>query len=224
MNIPTGFAVAIDGPVGVGKSTAAKQLAADLHLLYIDSGAMYRAVALYNMRSSTDKNNENAVTQSLPHIQIEMTPDGKVWLNGENVTHEIRSQALAEYTSTIAAYPAVREKLTRQQKQLAQNGKVVMDGRDIGSQVLPWAQVKIYLDADPKIRAERRYKELIAKNQPAEFNRIWEETLARDERDKNRAHAPLIRTPDAIYIDSSYLDFQAMLAEITRHVLLNIKD
>jgi cytidylate kinase len=219
MNEAQGFAVAIDGPVGVGKSTAARQLAKNLNMTYIDTGAMYRAVALYNMRKGTDKHDPKAVAESLPHIEINMTPEGTVYLNDEDITQEIRNQKLADYTSTIAAYAPVREKLTQQQKQLAATGEVVMDGRDIGSLVLPWAQVKIYLDADPKIRVERRCKELQAKEQPAELARIWEETLIRDERDKNREHAPLIQTPDAVYIDSSHMGFEEMLAEITRHVL-----
>jgi cytidylate kinase len=112
----------------------------------------------------------------------------------------------------------VREKLTAQQRRLAAGGRVVMDGRDIGSQVLPQAQVKIYLDADPRIRAERRYKELQAKNKPAEYARIWEETLIRDERDKNRTHAPLTRTRDAIYIDSTHMNPDEVLALIIKHV------
>jgi cytidylate kinase len=219
MTETTAFAVAIDGPVGVGKSTAARRLAADLNMTYIDTGAMYRAVALYNMRKGTDKHDADAVAASIPHIKIALPPSGGVFLNGEDVTDEIRSQKIADYTSTIAAYTSVRFTLTAQQKQLAATGRVVMDGRDIGSQVLPWAQVKIYLDADPRIRAERRYNELKAKGQPAEFNRVWEETLMRDERDKTREHAPLIRTPDAVYIDASYMDIKEMVEAIKRYVV-----
>ncbi|MCL2202695.1 MAG: (d)CMP kinase [Defluviitaleaceae bacterium] len=215
---PSGFAVAIDGPVGVGKSTVAQQLASNLHMTYIDTGAMYRAVALFNLRQGTDRHDATAIAASLPHIEIALTPAGAVLLNGEDVSHEIRNQLLAEYTSTIAAYAPVREKLTQQQKHLAANAHVVMDGRDIASYVLPWAQVKIYLDADVKIRAQRRYDELQAKGQPADFARVWEETLIRDERDKNRAHAPLVRTQDAIYIDTSNMSPGEMLEAITCHV------
>jgi cytidylate kinase len=217
----TGFAVAIDGPVGVGKSTAARRLAADLGMAYIDTGAMYRAVALYNMHRGTDRHDVAAVTASLPGIDIQLRyRDGlqHILLNGEDVTLEIRNQRLAEYTSTIAAYASVRQKLTQQQKALAAAGRVVMDGRDIGSHVLPWAQVKIYLDADVRVRAERRLKELQAKGQPAELARVWEETVVRDERDKNRKHAPLVRTPDAVYIDTSDMTPDEMLAEIKKHV------
>ncbi|MCL2603114.1 MAG: (d)CMP kinase [Defluviitaleaceae bacterium] len=214
----TGFAVAIDGPVGVGKSSAAKRLAGDLGMLYIDTGAMYRAVALYNMRRGTDKKDAEAVAASLSDIEIAFTPANGILLNGEDVSADIRSQAIADYTSMIAAYEPVRAKLTQQQRRLAENGHVIMDGRDIASQVLPWAQVKIYLDADPRIRAERRLRELQAKGQPAEYARVWEETLIRDERDKNRVHAPLVRTDDAIYIDTSHMDLDEMVAEITRYV------
>ncbi|MCL2501190.1 MAG: (d)CMP kinase [Defluviitaleaceae bacterium] len=218
MHEQTGFAVAIDGPVGVGKSTAARILAANLNMIYIDTGAMYRAVALYNMRMGTDKKDAQAIAASLPDIEIAFTPAGSVLLNGEDVSADIRNQAIADYTSTIAAYAPVREKLTAQQRQLARSGHVVMDGRDISSQVLPWAQVKIYLDADPRIRAKRRFEELQAKGQPAEYARVWEETLIRDERDINRAFAPLVQTEDAIYIDTSYMNLDKMVAEITRHV------
>jgi len=218
MDNPTGFAVAIDGPVGVGKSTAAQQLAYDMGMTYIDTGAMYRAVALFNMRAGHDVNDESAIISSLEKICINLTPTGSVILNGEDVSSEIRNQALAEYTSAIAAYPAVRAKLTRQQKLLAENGEVVMDGRDIGSQVLPWAQVKIYLDAHVNIRAKRRQRELKAKGQPADFAQILEETKIRDERDKNRKTAPLIRTEDAVYIDASYMSPKELLCKITRLV------
>lgn len=224
MDKTSGFAVAIDGPVGVGKSTAARALANRFGMLYIDTGAMYRAVALYNIKKGNDKHNADAVAATLPDIQIDLTPSGSVILNGEDVTNEIRDQAVADYTSTIAAYAPVREKLTLQQKQMAATNQVVMDGRDIGSFVLPWAQVKIYLDADPQIRAERRYKELKAKGTNADFNRILEETFIRDERDKTRKHAPLIRTPDAVYIDSSDMGFDEMLAEITRYVVSKMND
>lgn len=215
---PTPFAIAIDGPVGVGKSTVARRLAERLGITYIDSGAMYRAVALYNMRRGINRHDEVAVSASLPNICIYLDPAGEIYLNDENITQDIRNQTLAEYTSTIAAYPAVRTALTNQQRALAAAAPVVMDGRDIGSQVLPHAQVKIYLDADPVIRAERRFRELQAKNIPAEFARVWEETLIRDERDKNREHAPLTRTPDAVYIDASHMDIEEELAIIIHAV------
>jgi cytidylate kinase len=217
------IAVAIDGPVGVGKSTQARRLAERLGFVYIDSGAMYRAVALYNMRRGVPSADETAVTASLPHISIRLAPTGEIFLNNEDITREIRNQALAEYTSNIAAYAAVRAALTQQQRALAADASVVMDGRDIGSQVLPNAQIKIYLDAEPLVRAERRFRELQEKGVPAELTRVWEETLIRDERDKNRQHAPLVRTADAIYIDASHYRIEETHEAIYNAVMCKLK-
>jgi len=216
----TPFAVAIDGPVGVGKSTVARRLAAHLGITYIDSGAMYRAVALYNQRLGNSAQNEADIVAGLPDIHIRLTPDSTVFLNGEDVTHAIRSQTLAEYTSTIAVYAPVREKLTAQQREMAAHASIVMDGRDIGSHVLPHARVKIYLDATPEVRAQRRLAELQAKGIQTDHAQVLAETLKRDHRDKTRQHAPLVRTPDAHYIDASTLDidgtFQAILQFMPR--------
>ncbi|MCL2365411.1 MAG: (d)CMP kinase [Defluviitaleaceae bacterium] len=214
MNYPPGFAIAIDGPVGVGKSTVARKLAQMLQLTYIDSGAMYRAVALYNMRAGVSSADEAAIVASLPHIDIRLTPDGAIYLNDENVSADIRNQALAEYTSTIAVYGDVRAALTTQQKVLAAATPVVMDGRDIGSQVLPHAPVKIYLDAKPEIRAERRYRELISKGQKANRAQVLAETHTRDERDKNREHAPLVQAEGAKYVDASHMNAEETVAHI----------
>ena len=218
MTLNPGFAVAIDGPVGVGKSTVALRLANALNMTYIDTGAMYRAVALYNMRLENDPEDEAAITETLPYIDIQLAPEGIIILNGEDITGEIRNQALAEYTSAIAVYAAVREKLSHQQQAIAASGCVVMDGRDIGSQVLPWAQVKIYLDADVRVRAKRRQRELRAKGLPADFTQIYEETLIRDKRDTTRKHSPLVRAKDAIFIDTSYMSPDELLAEMIRIV------
>jgi len=221
IKLPNGFAVAIDGPVGVGKSTTARAVAAVLNMTYIDTGAMYRAVALYAIRQGIDANNEPAITAALPNIKITLShKDGqqRVYLNNEDITEEIRTQAISEITSVIASYAAVREKLVSEQKQLAQTGQVVMDGRDIGSQVLPWAQVKIYLDADVDTRAARRAVDLIAKGQPIDMLQIREETIIRDERDKTRTHSPLIQTEDAIYVDSSDMTPEEVVLTIINHV------
>jgi len=214
MNYPPGFAIAIDGPVGVGKSTVARKLAQMLQLTYIDSGAMYRAVALYNMRAGAAATDEAAIVASLTHIDIRLTPDSVIYLNGENVSVDIRNQVLAEYTSTIAVYAGVRAALTAQQKALAAATPVVMDGRDIGSQVLPHAPVKIYLDAKPEIRAERRYRELISKGQKANRAQVLAETHTRDHRDKTREHAPLVQAEGAIYVDASHMNAEETVAYI----------
>jgi len=213
----TGFAVAIDGPVGVGKSTTARKVAARLGMTYVDTGAMYRAVALYNMRQAVDYNNEAAVTASLPHINITIDKQ-QIFLNGEDITSHIRTQEIAAVTSIIASYAPVREKLVVMQHELAKKGEVVMDGRDIASQVLPWAQVKIYLDANTNIRAQRRADDLAAKGQPSDIEKIIQETIDRDWRDKTRAHSPLIQAPDAIYLDSSHMTEEEVVERIIAYV------
>ncbi|MCL2216913.1 MAG: (d)CMP kinase [Defluviitaleaceae bacterium] len=207
--IKTGFAVAIDGPVGVGKSTTARIVAENLGMTYIDTGAMYRAVALFCLERGINLHDGLAVGSALTDIEIHLRLMGglqRVYLRDgdkrRDITTDIRTQVISEGASVVAAHQAVRDKLVSQQKQLAATGRVVMDGRDIGSQVLPWAQVKIYLDASTDIRTRRRVLDLEAKGLPAEFEKVRQETIIRDERDKNRANSPLIRTPDAIYIDT----------------------
>ena len=214
---PTGFAVAIDGPGGVGKSTNAKAVAYRLGMTYIDTGAMYRAVALYATRQGINLHDEAAIAASLPNINIFLHKQ-QILLNGEDITLDIRTQAISESTSIIASYIPVREKLVAEQKKLAVTGEIVMDGRDIASQVLPWAQVKIYLDADIDVRAARRAADLAAKGHPADIIKIREEIITRDHRDKTRAHSPLIRTPDAIYIDTSNMTPGEVVERIVGHI------
>ncbi|MCL1842371.1 MAG: (d)CMP kinase [Defluviitaleaceae bacterium] len=200
-----GFAIAIDGPVGVGKSTTARLVASKLGMAYIDTGAMYRAVALYQIENKLDMHDENSLEDSLKNININIYNVGgfqRIYLNKRDVTDFIRTQEVSEGACIVAANKRVREKLVAQQRQMAGAGKVVMDGRDIGSFVLPWAQVKVYLDADPDIRARRRLLELEARGLPADFETVRMETITRDERDKNRKNSPLIRTADAIYLDT----------------------
>jgi len=214
---PQSFAVAIDGPVGVGKSTTAKEVARRLNMTYVDTGAMYRAIALYNLRQDVDRNNEAAIAASLPHINITQNRQ-QILLNGEDITQGIRTQEISEYTSVIASHGAVRDKLLSIQQELGAKGEVVMDGRDIASRILPWAQVKIYLDADAKERARRRAQDLAAKGQPANIDQIYQETRIRDERDKTRAHSPLTKTPDAILIDTTNLTIEETIQKIISHV------
>ena len=217
MSTPKGFAVAIDGPVGVGKSTTAKEVARRLNMTYVDTGAMYRAIALYNLRSGTDRNNEPAIIASLPHISITQNRQ-QILLNGEDITQSIRTQEISEYTSVVASYGAVRDKLLSIQQELGANGEVVMDGRDIASRILPWAQVKIYLDADAKERARRRAGDLATKGQPANLEQIYQETLIRDHRDITRAHSPLTKTADAILIDTTNLTMEETIQKIIKYV------
>jgi len=213
-----GFAIAIDGPGGVGKSTTARRVAEILGMTYIDTGAMYRAVALHNIRSGKDLHNETAVEESLNNLEI-CFRDQHLFINNEDVTEAVRTQTVSDGASVVASYKAVREKLSYQQKHMANTGQVVMDGRDIGSHVLPQAQVKIYLDADLDTRSARRTEELEAKGLTVDLNKIREETIIRDERDKKRAHSPLVQTADAIYIDNSNLspdEVVALIVDVAR--------
>jgi cytidylate kinase len=169
---------------------------------------MYRAVALYQIENGLDIHSAESLESSLEKIKIDIFNVGgiqKIYLNSRNVSDLIRTQEISEGASVVAANARVREKLVAEQRQLASAGRVVMDGRDIGSHVLPWAQVKIYLDASIETRAMRRAKELEAKGLPSDFKKICEETSIRDERDKNRKLNPLVRTPDAFYIDTGKL-------------------
>jgi len=211
-----GFAIAIDGPGGVGKSTAARNVARELGMTYIDTGAMYRAVALYQIENGFDMCDTASLEESLTDIRIEINNiDGlqKIFLNDRDVSDLIRTREVSEGSSVVAANPEVREKLVAQQKQMASTGRVVMDGRDIGSHVLPWAQIKIYLDAPPEIRAQRRVLDLLEKNQPADYEEILAEIFIRDERDKNRKHNPLIQTPDAVYLNTEHCETPKETAE-----------
>jgi len=213
----TGFAVAIDGPVGVGKSTNARKVANQLGMTYIDTGAMYRAIALFCLRQGINCHNEAAVIATLPQINIALHKQ-QIILNGEDITQKIRTQTISDTTSVIASYAPVRDKLLILQQELAAGTDVVMDGRDIASHVLPWAQVKIYLDADIKIRAQRRANDLAAKGQPADFDTVLQETITRDQRDKTRQHSPLTQTPDAIYTDTSNMTEDEVVAHIISYI------
>ncbi|MCL2372288.1 MAG: (d)CMP kinase [Defluviitaleaceae bacterium] len=215
-----GFAIAIDGPVGVGKSTTARLVAQKLGMIYIDTGAMYRAVAYYNMKQKIDLTNSTKLAESMKKIHIALTHisgEQRVYLNGEDITNEIRTQEISNNTSVVAAHKTVREHLVAQQEKMAETGKIVMDGRDIGSQVLPWAQVKIYLDAAIETRAARRQADLEAKGQEAIYACILEETKIRDHRDKTRQISPLVQAPDAIYIDNSNLTTEEVAEQIVSH-------
>jgi len=195
-----GFAVAIDGPVGVGKSTVAQEVAKNLGMTYIDTGAMYRAVALFKAKCG-DK--EATIESILEKIDIRLeSKDGaqRIFLNGEDVSEQIRTQEISEAASRMAVLEPIRKKLVSMQQDLAKTGRVVMDGRDIASRVLPRAQVKIYLDASPEIRAARRFEDLRAKGIKASLDEILEQTIIRDERDMNRELSPLVQTEDAVYI------------------------
>ncbi|MCI8892655.1 MAG: (d)CMP kinase [Eubacterium sp.] len=211
------FQIAIDGPSGAGKSTIAKRLANELSFVYVDTGAMYRAMALYFLREQIDPQDEQAVSEACTQIDITLTyQDGVpcVLLNGENVNAFIRAEEVGILASATSVYPAVRAKLTALQQKLAQTCNVIMDGRDIGTCVLPDAQVKIYLTADVSARAKRRYEELLKKGEAADYAQIEADIKERDYRDMHREIAPLKQAEDAVLVDSSDLDIAQVSAVI----------
>ena len=213
------IAVAIDGPSGAGKSTVARKVATKSGSIYVDTGAMYRAVALYNMRKEIDLGDQSAVEKSLSAISIDIRYDSqksqRLILNGDDVSNALRTQQVAEGSSIVASYPAVRKKLVHLQQSLARKHDIVMDGRDIGTHVLPDAQVKIYLDASIDERIRRRMGELNEKGLPAEYADVKGAIEARDYRDMNRTHAPLTQAKNSIYIKSDGMTVE----EISKMIL-----
>ena len=212
------YSIAIDGPAGAGKSTIAKRLAKELGYYYVDTGAIYRTVAyfldLWGV-SPKDIDNVNRYIDELT-VGIEYDEDGlqHMIMNGMDVTGEIRTQDISQKASLVSAHPCVREMLLDMQRDVAKAHNVIMDGRDIGTVVLPKADVKIFLTADPEVRAKRRYEELIAKGQKANFETILKEIKQRDYQDTHREIAPLKMARDSIKVDTSNLDIDQVVAEI----------
>ena len=205
------FDVAIDGPSGAGKSSLARRCAAELGLLYVDTGAIYRTVGLAALRRGVDPKNEEAVAAILPELDIGMGyEDGvqKMFLNGEDVSREIRLPEISMCASDVSAHAAVRSFLLEMQRKLARENCVIMDGRDIGTVVLPEAKLKIYLTASPEARADRRMKELIAKGVEQPYEEVLRDIILRDEQDMNREVAPLRRAEDAVLVDTTEIDFE----------------
>ena len=211
--------IAIDGPAGSGKSTVARLVAKKLGFVYVDTGAMYRTVGLYCAENSIDLENMDEVKKALQKVNIELKYDEGVqhiYLNGEDVSSAIRVQRIAEYASKVAAIGVVREKLVEMQRNIAENGNVVMDGRDIGTNVIPNAKAKIYLDASVDVRTERRCHELEEKGVSFDKNIIREEIIERDNFDKNRKINPLTIAEDATIIDTSYMTIEEVENKITK--------
>ncbi len=201
-----GKQIAIDGPAGAGKSTIARKVAEHLHFIYVDTGAMYRAIALFLLREGTDLHDADAVAKRCGDAEVEIgweQGEQVVFLNGENVNGKIRTEEVSAATSLVSTRPVVREKMVDLQRALAERADVVMDGRDIGTCVLPNAEVKIYLTADVSVRAKRRFLELQAKGEPCALSEIERDIAARDEQDMNRAISPLKQADDAILVDTS---------------------
>ena len=210
--------IAIDGPSGAGKSTVAKALAKELHFVYVDTGAMYRAIGVYVRDNGIDKSNADAVIAALPKIQVSLdyAEDGTqiVLLNGEDVSAVIRENEISLYASTVSKIPEVRARLLSLQREMATTHNVIMDGRDIGTVVLPDAQLKIFLFASAEARADRRTKELLEKGQTVDYQTILAEINARDEQDRTRAISPAIPADDAVMLDNSGLDIDGTVAAI----------
>ena len=205
------FIVAIDGPAGSGKSSISSYIAKNMGFTHIDTGAMYRAIGLYVLRNGIDKNDEVAVVEAVSTINVSIVfEDGQqvVLLNGENVNGFIRTEEVGMMASGISGYAKVREKMVNLQRELAESTDVVMDGRDIGTVVLPNANPKIYLTASARVRAERRAAELEAKGEPADIDTIEKDIIDRDYADMHRAVSPLMKAEDAVEIDSSYMTIE----------------
>ncbi len=206
--------IAIDGPAGAGKSTIARQLAAKLGYIYVDTGALYRAVGVNAMRAGFDTKNAEQVTSILGDTKVSLRfVDGeqRVFLGDEDVSLAIRTPEASMAASNVSAIPAVREFLFDLQRNIAKENDCLMDGRDIGTVVLPDAQVKIFLTASAEVRAKRRYDELLAKGMKAEYNDVLEEMIQRDYQDSHRAIAPLKQAEDAVLVDTSEMDLEQVL-------------
>lgn len=211
------FNVAIDGPAGAGKSTIAKAVAKELGLIYVDTGAMYRAMALYMLRSGIDPLDKGKVIEKCGEAHITIRYENSVQvvlLNGENVNGLIRTEEIGNATSMISIIPEVRQKVTELQLELAAENDCIMDGRDIGTCVLPNAQLKIYLTADSLVRAKRRYDELAAKGQECDLEKIRADIEERDYRDMHREISPLKQAEDAVLIDTSSMTAEEVTSRL----------
>ena len=208
------FIIAIDGPAGAGKGTITKQVAQKLNLVNVDTGATFRCVALNMLKENVGLDEEEKIEKILEKIEIEMQPNGEIFLNGENVTHKIRENDVNNFVSPVSTIKIVRAKLLEIQRNIAEGKDVIMEGRDIGTTVFPNADVKIYLDATPEERAKRR----LLQNKEKGIETSYEEVLAnikdRDYRDSTRKVAPLKKAEDAVYIDSSNMTIEEVVNKV----------
>lgn len=212
--------IAIDGPAGAGKSTIAKMVAKELGFIYVDTGAMYRAIAVYLTEKGISPENEDVVAGSISDITVEIRYENDaqmVYLNGENVTGKLRAEEVGNMASKASALPCVREKLLSLQRNLAETNDVVMDGRDIGTNILPNAELKVYLTASTSVRAKRRYDELVGKGETgADLAKIEKDIALRDKQDMERKIAPLKMAGDAVLVDSSFMGIEEVAETIIR--------
>ena len=206
------FKIALDGPSGAGKSTIAKALAAKLGIVYVDTGALYRTVGYYVRQKNADPKNAEEVSALLPEINIEIRYEGgaqHVYLNGEDLGDKIRTPEMSMYASAVSAIPSVRAFLLDTQRNIARKNSVIMDGRDIGTVILPDAEVKIFMFASVEARAKRRYRELIAKGEDVKYEDVLREMIERDNNDRNRDVAPAVPADDAMMLDNSEMSIEA---------------
>lgn len=211
------FHIAIDGPGGAGKSSVAKAVAKRLGIIYVDTGALYRTVGLYVKQNGADPKNADEVAALLPSLTISVGYENGtqvVYLNGNNYGDAIRTPEMSMYASDVSAIPAVRRFLLETQKDIARKNSVIMDGRDIGTVILPDAKVKIFMTASPECRAMRRYRELCAKGQNVKYEDVLAEMISRDTQDSSRAIAPTKAADDAVLLDNSDLDFDATVEAV----------
>ena len=213
--------IAIDGPAGAGKSSISKKVAKKLGYVYIDTGAMYRTVGLKAVRCGIETTDAEGVASILPTLDIDIRHEGveqHIYLDGENVSDKIRTPEISMAASNVSAIPAVRVAMVDMQRKLAQNHDVVMDGRDIGSFVLPDAEIKIFLTASVEARAKRRYNELIEKGEKVRFENVKGEMIQRDKNDSTRAVSPLVVAAGATVIDTSLLSFEESVNTVIEHI------
>ena len=214
------FSIAIDGPAGAGKSTIAKTIAKKLGFVYVDTGAMYRAMGLYFLRKGVDGQDGESIAAMCPEIQVTIeyvNGEQQVLLNGENVSGLIRTEEVGQMASVTSAQPAVRAALLQLQRDMAESANILMDGRDIGTNVLPNAELKIYLTASADVRAKRRYDELTAKGTVCDYEVIKQDIIKRDHQDMARATAPLKQAVDAVLVDSSDMTIDQVVEAIIGH-------
>ena len=222
-----GINVAIDGPSGAGKSTLARKLAEKLNYIYVDTGALYRTVGLYIYRNEIDPKDTARVADALPEINVGLrfiNSEQHVYLNGEDVSTDIRLHEVSQYASLVSAIPSVRQFLFDTQRKMAAENDVIMDGRDIGTVVLPDADVKIFLTASAEVRARRRYNELLERGQEVDYEQILADVNQRDEQDMNRPVAPLKPAEDSVILDTSDCSFEESLALLYKTIKERLND
>lgn len=216
-----GYKISIDGPSGTGKGYVAHEISKKLGIMYIDTGAMYRAFTLYCIDNNINLDDESEVKKALSNVELDLTYENdrlKIMLNNEDVTTSIRNEQVGLFAAKVSAIPIVRQYMVESQRKIAGNNSVVMEGRDIGSVVLPNAELKVFLTADVNIRAERRYNDLVLKNPQITYAEVLENIKIRDEADLTKLISPLVKTDDMIEIDTTYLTKEQVVEQVLKLV------